>query len=306
MGMKHGRLRYDLEAGGLEHQSTLRSPNATLAVRGTKVSLFDQPPFAPQATSLTGRAEFRAFRRRVVAFGNRGQSKTVVTDTSTTAGDLALTETVIDPTLAGARTQSEAALLTTLVSRGATVEIDRESGIKIVRGGVPPTDAQVASSLPGRLNFVLRWDADANLDFGVSTPATAANPGGEFVYPAAGLNIAPSGGKTAFDHRGGANGGIEVVYFNNVIDGSYALGGRNITPNTTVTARLDAYLDGQKIQLFDGLQQVDQITQTVTDQQPALGLVFVNTPAPVIPQFKRVTPPQRVPIMGPLPRTAAK
>ena len=64
-------------------------------------------------------------------------------------------------------------LLSTLVSRGATVSIDRESGIRIVRGGVPPTDAQLTPALPGRLNFVLRWGSDANLDLGVSTPATA-------------------------------------------------------------------------------------------------------------------------------------
>ena len=41
--------------------------------------------------------------------------------------------------------------------------------------------------------------------------------------------------------------------------------------------------------------------KTVTPVQPALGLVFVNTPPPVIPQFKRVTPRQPVQIMGPLP-----
>src|ERR1051326_2431177 len=41
LGIKYGRTRYGLEGGGLEHQSTLRSPNATLAVRGTQVSLYD-------------------------------------------------------------------------------------------------------------------------------------------------------------------------------------------------------------------------------------------------------------------------
>src|SRR5207244_1866255 len=107
LGIKYGRTRYDLEGGGLEHQSTLRSPNATLAVRGTKVSLFDQPPYAPQAISLTGRAEFRAFRKPPIAFGNRGQGKTVVTPESATAGQIALSQTVIDPTLQGARTESE-------------------------------------------------------------------------------------------------------------------------------------------------------------------------------------------------------
>src|SRR5207237_494997 len=75
LGIKYGRTRYDLEGGGLEHQSVLRSPNATLAVRGTRVSLYDQRPFTPQAVSLTGRAQFQALHRQVLAFGNRGQGR---------------------------------------------------------------------------------------------------------------------------------------------------------------------------------------------------------------------------------------
>src|SRR5439155_14525138 len=102
----------------------------------------------------------------------------------------------------------------TVISRGATVQLDRETGIKIVRGGIPPTNEMIKQMLPGRLNFVLSWHTDANLDLGVGTPGTDANPGGEFVYPAAGLNISPSGGKTLFDHRGGEHGGFEIVYFN--------------------------------------------------------------------------------------------
>jgi hypothetical protein len=293
LGIKYGRTRYDLEGGGIEHQSTLRSPNATLAVRGTKVSLFDQPPYAPQAVSLTGRAEFAALRKRTIAFGNRGQGKTIVTSASETASDVALSQTVVDPTLQGARTESEAALLTTLISRGATTEIDRQSGIRIVRGGVPPTDAQLVPALPGRLNFVLRWNSDANLDLGVSTPGTGGQPGGEFVFPAAGLNISPSGGKTAFDHRGGPNGGIEVVYFDHFVDGVYAIGGKDVTVGSVTTATIDAFLDGQRLQVFDGLSLSDTVTQTVSPDQPALALVAVNAPLPI------VEPPVEPPVLPP-------
>ena len=58
-----------IEEAGVEYDSTIRSPNAALAVRGTLVSLYDQPPFAPEAVSLTGRAVFRNTRRQLVAFG---------------------------------------------------------------------------------------------------------------------------------------------------------------------------------------------------------------------------------------------
>jgi hypothetical protein len=318
LGIKYGRTRYDLEGGGLEHQSTLRSPNATLAVRGTKVSLFDQPPFAPQAISLTGRAEFASHRRgnrggKAIAFGNKGQGKTVVDADSNTAGAVALANTVVDPNLPGARTQSEEALLTTVISRGANVTLDRDTGIKIVRGGIPPTDAQLIPALPGVLNFVLRWDSNVNLDLGVSTPGTAKNLGGEFIYPASGLNIAPSGGKTAFDHQGGPNGGIEVVYFQagKFPDGLFALGGADLTAGSApVTATLEAFLNGKPIDLFDGQSVTKQVVQTVTPTNPALALVAVNTPLPfgagAMPQSmtanKRPPPPAKPkPIVGPLP-----
>jgi hypothetical protein len=294
LGIKYGRTRYDLEGGGLEHQSTLRSPNATLAVRGTRVSLFDQPPFAPQAISLTGRAEFAAHRRKPIAFGAAGQGKTIVNADSETAGDVALASTVIDPTLAGARTESELPLLTTVISRGATTEIDPSSGIRIVRGGIPPTDAQLAGNLPGRLSFVLRWNADADLNLGVSTPNTDTTVGGEVVMPVAGLNVAPSGGRTAFDHRGGPAGGIEVVYFDSFPDGLYSIGGMNLS-QTTVTATIDAFLDGEKLDLFDGTQITKTVTQTVAPNQPALALAGVNTPLPF------VEPPPPVPDLPPLP-----
>jgi len=298
LGIKYGRTRYDLEGGGLEHQSTLRSPNATLAVRGTKVSLFDQPPFAPQAISLTGRAEFAAHRRKPIAFGAAGQGKTIVNADSETAGDVALASTVIDPTLAGARTESELPLLTTVISRGATTEIDPSSGIRIVRGGIPPTDAQLAGNLPGRLSFVLRWNGDADLNLGVSTPNTDATVGGEVVMPVAGLNIAPSGGRTAFDHRGGPAGGIEVVYFNSFPDGLFSIGGMNLS-QTTVTATIDAFLDGQKVDLFDGAQITKQVTQTVAPNQPALALAGVNTPLP----FVEPPPPPDLPPDFPEPQS---
>ena len=303
LGIKYGRTRYDLEGGGLEHQSTLRSPNATLAVRGTKVSLFDQPPFAPQAISLTGRAEFAAHRRKPIAFGRAGQGKTIVTPQSQTAGDVALQQTVVDPTLTYARTESEIPLLNTVISRGAMTSIDTNTGIRIVRGGIPPTDAQLAGNLPGRLSFVLRWDGDADLNLGVSTPNTEQTIGGEIVMPVAGLNISPSGGKTAFDHRGGPSGGIEVVYFDKFPDGIYSIGGMNLS-QTTVTATIDAFLDNQKIDLFDGTQITKTVTQTVSPSQPALALAGVNTPLPVVEP--PVLPPDLPPSQSRPDRSAKK
>jgi len=123
LGMKYGRTRYDIEAAGREHESTIASPSSTLAVRGTKVSVFDQRPFPAEARSLTGRAEFRDFKKRVF-FGNKNAGTTIVNTTDANAASTALTQTVIDPSIALARSQAETALVDTLLSRGATVSFD--------------------------------------------------------------------------------------------------------------------------------------------------------------------------------------
>jgi hypothetical protein len=77
VGMKYGRTRYDIEAAGREHNAVVRSPSSVLAIRGTEVSLYDQPPFAPRAVSLTGRAMFRDARKQV-SVGSRGGTRVEV------------------------------------------------------------------------------------------------------------------------------------------------------------------------------------------------------------------------------------
>src|SRR5687767_1757181 len=88
LAMQHVRTRYDVEQAGAEHESVIRSPNGALALRGTKVSLYDQPPFTPRATSLTGRAVF-ATAKRQIGFGGRGRGKTEVDQDSESAADQA-------------------------------------------------------------------------------------------------------------------------------------------------------------------------------------------------------------------------
>ncbi len=41
LGMLYGRMRYDVEAGGLEHEAVIRAPSSALAVRGTSVEVSD-------------------------------------------------------------------------------------------------------------------------------------------------------------------------------------------------------------------------------------------------------------------------
>ena len=288
LGMKYGRTRYDIEAAGQEHESTISSPSSTLAVRGTKVSLYDQPPFKPQAVSLTGRASFRDGKKQLSFFGNKGQGKTKIESGDANAGTTALTLAVIDPTLALARTGAESQLVNTLLSRGSTIEFDRTTGMKVVRGGVPPTDSQLIPTLPGQLNFVLRWNTDADLNISIGSPG-GKNNAGELLYPVAGLDTNRSGGKIDFDHRGGPNGGIEIAYWKGTApDGLYGMG-VIVASGGATQATMDVFKGGEKVEFFDGLNNVTTSTFTALPPTPgisegtAVGVYGLNTTVPGAP-----------------------
>jgi hypothetical protein len=59
--IRNGRTRYDIEAPGIEHTGTIRSPSATLSIRsGPPPSDWrDTLPFPVQVKPFTGRAVFR-------------------------------------------------------------------------------------------------------------------------------------------------------------------------------------------------------------------------------------------------------
>ena len=245
-GMEFGRVRYDIEGAGIEHDATIRSPNATLAVRGTQVSLYDQPPFAPRAISLTGRAQFRD-ARKAIAFGGKGR-KTAVNTVVASPAQLALNQAVVDPNLQRARTASEQALIAQFLSRGAIAFFDQSRGIEVVRGGVPPMPQALARTLPG-VNIFLSWTGNANLDLSVGVQSS-----GEFLYPIAGLNQYPNGDKIPFDHRGGPHGGLELASFPRITSANanelFSIGAGHIAGRTT-DMTFSAFQNGKPIMLFD-------------------------------------------------------
>lgn len=249
-GMEFGRVRYDIEGAGVEHDATIRSPNATLAVRGTQVSLYDQPPFVPQAISLTGRAQFRD-ARKAVAFGGKGRT-TVVSAAAGSPAQLALAQAVEDPTLQRARTASEAQLIAQFVSRGSIQFFDQTRGIEVIRGGVPPSPQSLARTLPG-LSVFLSWTGNANLDLSVGVQSNS-----EFLYPIGGLNQYSNGDVIPFDHQGGRHGGVELASLPR-INSSNAndllfLGASHISGKPT-DMTFSAFLNGKPVMLFDiGLQ----------------------------------------------------
>src|SRR5436309_2221132 len=85
MMMKYGRTKYSVEAAGLEHESTIASPSGTLAVRGTVVSLYDQPPFVPEAVSYTGKARFSEAGHQVNLGGKGAGTQTIAANRDSAA-----------------------------------------------------------------------------------------------------------------------------------------------------------------------------------------------------------------------------
>jgi hypothetical protein len=226
--MEYGRTKSAVEAEGVRTRSTIRSPSSTLAIRGTRVTVYDQPPFVTEATSADGRAEFRNLRRRVVAVGGRGRPPARVTGTSEDPADTAIVASVVDPTIANARTPAEERLIQDIISRGGSFGFDPVAGIDVVRGGGTIEPESLLADPPGALNFVLTWTGDADLNLGLNT--TSPRNLTDFVYPIGGLSNTPNLGRTLFDHRGGAGGGFEIIALPSDFPGSEAANPCNPAP----------------------------------------------------------------------------
>lgn len=93
LGMKYGRTRYDIRSAGLSHESTIHSPSATLAVRGTRVGLEDGPLFGFHAwsTQNVGQVSDR-LQRRQMTIGADSQ----VTEDDVSAADFLERHAAID------------------------------------------------------------------------------------------------------------------------------------------------------------------------------------------------------------------
>ncbi|MDB5292926.1 MAG: hypothetical protein JWL69_4167 [Phycisphaerales bacterium] len=294
MIMKYGRTRYDIETAGAEHESTIRSPSSTLAVRGTDVSLYDQPPFTPVAESYHGRAVFRNAQREL-RFG--GKTFTKLAGDKPSPADTALTEAVVDPKDAQSRTRSEARYIADQTSKSAIFSFDTFADIPVIRNGPPPlTDSQLlaaAPSLPGTLDIVLRWQGNADINLVVGNQA-GTDPikllsnfqPTEFLYPGFGLNHSKAGGTIPFDNRGGPNGGTEIAYWkgSNFPHGLYGISAVHESGGPALVS-FNVFLNGKPLDNMTTFQ-VDSTGNLVTD--PATGF-------PILIKNSQITRPLNAP-----------
>ena len=274
VGMQYGRVSKDVDAPERPHDDTIVSPSSTLAVRGTRVSLYDQPPYVPEAVSLTGRAVFDTLGRQRVAFGAKGEGTAAVTAANPDPAGNALASRLIDPSIANARTPAEQRLLADLITNGAVVTYSNTLMLPVVRGGPVPGDAQLPSLVTGNLVFIVRWDTDTH----VQMQMLATGGTGEFIAPVLGLNRTPTGGHILFDHLGGPNGGFEIITYptRSFPDGFYALTANNLGPLPT-TLKFDAFITDPKG------ATVRQLFNAVPSDPTAGGIPEVVQTAPVGP-----------------------
>jgi hypothetical protein len=173
VGMTYGRVSKDVDLPSHPHQDTIVSPSSTLAVRGTRVSLYDQPPYAPQAVSLTGAAIYQHLNRPIVHLGAHGSGKAKVNADSSDPGNYQLSSDLIDPNGAfSGRTDPEIqALLATLGGlSGNQLGVFQSLASP---AGLNPNSTIVGSVAPGQLHFEVYWSSSTDntvLQFSVASP----------------------------------------------------------------------------------------------------------------------------------------
>lgn len=188
VGMTYGRVSKDLDQPELPHDDTILAPSSTLAVRGTRVALYDQPPYAPEAVSLTGAADFTNIHGLLVHLGTKGGGKVAVGADAASAAEYQMAQNEVDPLGAGdaGRTQAETKLISLLGGVQGT-----QLGVfgSLVSGKATPLES-VIGSLPveGELFFGMNFVGNPFVEVNY----TVTSPLGEVVSRT--NTMVPSGG----------------------------------------------------------------------------------------------------------------
>jgi hypothetical protein len=262
VGMEYGRVSKDVDAPVRPHDDTIVTPSSTLAVRGTRVSLYDQPPYEPEAVSLTGAAVFQSLGNTLSAFGAKNQGTAAVSSNHPDAAGNALNSRIVDPSSANARTPSEQTLLPDVIGNGAVINVNNPDTFPTVSNTGFPSTGQLKSLYPGDLVFYIRWDTNTHVELSLRVTGVQ----GEYIQPVLPLGTSPSGGHILFDNLGGPTGGYEVIVYPNLNfpdNKTYNLEALNVgSVPTTVT--FDAFINGSKLNKnpVNGLIRLDFINVT--------------------------------------------
>ena len=190
VGMKYGRARYQIEAGGLEYESNIHSPSAMLAIRGSDV-IHQHDAFSSYAYGDGNLQFLNRLSRQAVAFGGNGAAARVTTQQMNAAAN-ARAEASQDAKGAFAGlTAEESELIASDPGVGGNdlrgfaglnaqqLAVGRAGGVSVA----PP------STLIFALDFAALLPVPTDVDFAITDPSgftlTAANgmtPDGRGVY----------------------------------------------------------------------------------------------------------------------------
>jgi len=242
VGMKYGRTQYKVEVGAAEHEARVHAPSATLAVRGSFVTLEDNDAFG--STAIVDHSEKAIYKQRgpdgsvrVVSVelikGRIDQTPEEQGNTPPTAGAVALRDTINDT---GAR-----------LARASEAERDLVATYPLFNGGdnggiISPNETRAfhdptttpsqppsepGTIQPGGLFFEAFWSGPENIFLFAIEPAFSGgvistienNPLGATTQlrtdgpaPASGFpTVPPSGNSSAIIYVNGAPGGVWTV-----------------------------------------------------------------------------------------------
>lgn len=292
IGLKYGRMKYDIESAGREHDAKVRSPSSVLAIRGTQAILYDQPPFTPEAQSITGRVFFRDARKQVTV-GTKGGRRAKVNADRDNAAQTGMAETAVNTRTSGsARSNNDNQLGITIAS---FQQPDLQVGVFEIVGQAQNQAVLDSLSVIGviqgeQLSFQMGFSGSpfVNVDFVITGPTGDVVDISNFLTG----TPSPAGGKYVANDIADASGigGFDDVTFDDPLKpappGTY-------TVQTVLTAGTQATVDvvTQTDRLSENPGQVGPVRQNLTTQNPSLTFPIILEPKPAdsgaVPQRKR-------------------
>lgn len=279
LGMSYGRTGYNVEAAGEESENTVRTPSATLAIRGTKVIVGDEAGFDPYIFVADGRglSSFSGAERLAAEISGPAKQATVTASTPNSA-ETALMETALAPSSEAALdTDAERELLAKhpvyadFAETGVLTFLQQANALGGISGGGIGVE-----EIMRELILQVDWSNGgpfSDVDLTVRTPAgdivTFANTIGNESSPSGGVH---SGNMVA----DGPGNGFENVIFANAPSGVYTITVKVVNaPIQSADVFISAIQDLNPIVVdqpdFGNVQAGGQLQTTVTVPQDPIG-----------------------------------
>jgi hypothetical protein len=274
VGMTYGRVSKDVDLPAHPHQDTITTPCSTLAVRGTQVSMYDQPPYTPEAISLTGTALFHFNGSTQFAFGSKGGGTNKVAGDTVGAAQNQLNTGFVDPNgnFAG-HTSTDVQNIQNNPGApppGPVGNITQHTG-QIIGGMTQMTDIQ-SNDTPGLLTFSFFWSGNAS---GTNVQMQIHDPNGRTFSSTsppppslAGPNYQGSPIANIDEGDEAAINGHQAFLFGNVTTGAFKSGNYDVT--LTLKGIGDQPLNQVSFASISGELQALQLPLSRVGVQPAV------------------------------------